>query len=110
MVLVAEILLDDVRHHRRHAAQLGMAESVAGAGVGQELALGVAHALGDHDGAIAEGLDGVFHFLQELFLPERHLGEQDHVRRIALGARRETAGGRNPAGVAAHDFQDEDPG
>ena len=38
----------------RHAAELRVAEGILGAGVGQELAVGVVHAFGDHDHAVAD--------------------------------------------------------
>ena len=37
----------------RHAAELRVAERVLGAGIGEELAVGVVRAFGDHDHAVA---------------------------------------------------------
>ncbi len=45
---------------------------------------------------------------QELLLVELHLGEQDHDRDALI--RHQRAGGGDPAGVTAHDLDDEDLG
>jgi len=59
VVLVAELVLDELRDHGPDSAELRVAEGVARAGIGEELALGVAHALGDHDGAVAVLFDAL---------------------------------------------------
>src|SRR6185437_6103058 len=59
VVLVAVRGADHAGHDRADAAELGVAEGVGRAGVGQELAVGVAGALGDHDDAIAALLDAL---------------------------------------------------
>ena len=73
----------------------------------QELPLGVAQALGDDDRAVAVGLDALVDAGEELLLVEGDFGEQDHVRGVAVLLRRQSTGGRDPAGVPSHHLQDE---
>ena len=66
MKFVAKSFLRHLSHHRAHASELGMAESVLGARLREEFAVGGAHPLRHHDDAVAEPLDAGFHLGEEL--------------------------------------------
>jgi hypothetical protein len=85
-----------------------VAEGVAGALLGQEAPVRPVAALGDADGAVAVLLDLGLDRGEELLLVELHLREQRDHRDALVGDQR--AGGGDPAGVAAHDLDDEDLG
>ena len=106
--LVAVRLLDHVGHHRRGATQLRMAERIARALLGQELAVGVMATFGNHDGAVAVFLDQLLDSREEFLLVEFNLGEKHHDRDAVIGD--QAAGRRNPACVPAHHFEHEDLG
>ena len=99
MVFVAVRLAHHVGDHRAHSAELRVAEGVLGAGIRQELAVGVVGAFGDHDHAIAVVSHAVLDARQEALLVEGDLGEQDDVWRLARAFAREPARGGDPAGV-----------
>ncbi len=107
VVLVLELVLDQGGQQRRQAAELGVAEGVAAAGLGHEAAIRQVQALAGHDGAVAVFLHRFVDPGQERGLVEGDLGKQDDLRRLAVLFRRQAAGRRDPAGVAPHHFQDE---
>ena len=107
MELEAQPVAYQLRQHRRHAAQLGVAESVFAAGVGEKSAVRIAHAFGNHDHAVADAFDGGLGLGQESRFVERHFRQQDDVRRVVATLLRQAAGGGDPAGVAAHGLEDE---
>ncbi len=97
-----------VRDHRRHAAQLRVAEGILGAGIGEELAVGVVHAFGDHDHAVADVGDALsFTFARNFSLSNAISGNRMMCGACVGAFAREPAGGDDPAGMAAHDFHDE---
>ena len=75
MELVAEGRAASFARPPAHAAELGMAERVLGAGLGQEFAVGVAHALGDHDHAVAVFSTAGFDLREEVLLVEGNFRE-----------------------------------
>ena len=77
VVLVAQAFADDVGHHRGHATQLGVAEGVLEPLLGQESAVRVLGALGDHHGAVADVLHQGLDLGQEPLAVELDLREQD---------------------------------
>ena len=83
VVLELELVFDEVREHGRHAAELGVSEGIAQAGVRQELAVGGLHALGYADHAAAVLLDRRVDAGEELVLLEGDLREQQDMRRLA---------------------------
>ena len=89
------------------AAELRVAEGIARAGVGEELAVGIAHALGHHDGAVAVLVHALLDPREEPFLVEGDLREQDDVRGVAGLLGGEAAGRRDPARVPAHHLEHE---
>ena len=107
MVLVAQPRLYQVGDHRGATTQLGMAEGVPGAGVGEKPAIRPFHSLGNHDRAIAVPLDRLFDARQERLLVEGNLGKQNDLRRLVMGTPGEPAGGGDPARVTPHHFHHE---
>src|SRR5690606_388998 len=107
VVLVAELFANQVGDGRGNPAELGMAEGILEAGFGEEFAFLVLDALGNPDHAVTVGLDALVDASQEGGLVKFDLGEQQDVRRFALGFAGQTAGGGDPAGVTAHDLEDE---
>ena len=87
-----------------------MAERVAGAGLGEELAVLVLRTFADHDDAVFVFLDALTDPLEERAFVERDLREQDDVRRLARAVAGQSAGRGDPAGMPSHDFEDEDLG
>ena len=110
VVLETEVVADHVGHDRRHAAQLGVAEGIPRSGFRQELAILVGCALADHDDAVVVLLHTLAHPLEKRALVEGNLGEQDDVRRIARFLARQAARRCDPAGMPAHDLENEDLG
>ncbi len=106
--LVARGILDHVGDHRRRPTELGVAEGVPGPLLGQEFSIRPVATLGHADGAVAELLDLGLDRRQELLLIELHLREQRQDRNALI--RDQGAGGGDPAGVTAHDLDDEDLG
>ena len=90
-------------------AQLSMAETVGGTGLGlgDELTVGVMHALAHSDDAVAFLTVNTLHRLHELFHVKIRLRQVDEVGRAA-GKSGERGAGSEPAGMAAHDLYDAD--
>src|SRR5690348_1327382 len=84
-----------------------MAKGISGAGLRQELAIRIRSTLRDHYDAVTERRDRLLHALQEAVLVEGDLGKQDDVRWLAGFAAGEARRGRDPAGMPAHDLEDE---
>ena len=84
-----------------------MTEGILGAGIGQELAVGVVHAFGHHDHAVANSVTHCLTLREEMLLVEGDLGEQDDVRRLGRALARQTARGGDPARMAAHHLHHE---
>src|SRR5690606_37043803 len=59
MKFVAQVLADHVRNHRGDAAELRMAERIAGAGFGQETAVRVSSTFAEDDDTVAVALDAL---------------------------------------------------
>ncbi len=110
VVLVAEFRLDQRRHHRRDPAELGVTEGVGAALVGEEGAVGMAHALGDHHHTVAVALHRVMYPRQEGLAVEGHFRQQDDVGRVALFLAGQPRGRGDPARVPAHGLEHEDLG
>src|SRR6202521_6144675 len=89
VILVAMRLAHHVGDQRGYPAQLRMSEGVAGAGVGEELAVRIRGSLGDHDYAVTVVADALAHAIEEFLLLERHFRKQDDVGRFAGAAARE---------------------
>src|SRR5690606_11711799 len=106
-IFVAEFVLDQGRQGGGHAAELIVAEGGGVGGRGHQGAVLVLGAFGGDDHAVAIFLHSGVHLLEELFLREGDFGEQNDMGGIARPSRREPAGGGDPAGVAAHHFEDE---
>ena len=95
--LGAGALLDHVGKQGRKAAQLGMAETVGGRGLGlrDEGAVGIVDALGHSYHAVALLLVDALHIGKELVHVEVHLGQVDEVGACAVSGGQ--SGGAQPA-------------
>ena len=111
VVLVAELFADQVGDHRGDATQLGMTEGIFQTLVGEELAGLVVHAFGDHDGAVAVFPDLALDLGAGTCASLKATsGNRMMTGRSQSSVAAMTAGGGDPAGVTAHDFQYEDLG
>ncbi len=90
-------------------AQLGMAKTVGGGGLGlgDEGAVGVVNALGDSYHAVSIRLIDPIHVIEELLHVEVHLGEIHQVGARAVNAG-QGRGASQPAGVTAHNLDNAD--
>ena len=104
---VPELVANQLCQHWCDAAELRVAEGIRCPCIGEETTVRVASAFGDHDYAVADTFDHGFRFHEKRFCLERYFREQDDVRRIVGLVLGQTAGGGDPAGVSAHDFQNE---
>jgi len=88
-------------------AQLGVAEAVVavGLGFGDEVAVLVVDAFGNHHEALAGGVVNLLHVGQEVVHVEINLGEVDEVGTCASVGGQGGSGGQ-PAGVTAHHLDD----
>ena len=73
--LVTQCFFYHVGNDRCYATQLGMAECVAGALLGEEATVGVTRTLRDHDRAVSVGIDLLLDRGDELVVIEIYLGK-----------------------------------
>src|SRR4029078_12768194 len=97
--LVSERGFDELGDQRADAAELGVAERVAGAGFGEELAFGILQTFGNDDSAMADAWHGLLHARKEPGFVKRHFREQDDVRRIVGALAGKACGRGDPAGM-----------
>ena len=107
--LGAGLFLDHGGQESRQTAQLGMAETVGGRGLGlgDKSAVGVVDTLGNGHHAVALFLIDAIHIGQELLHVEVHLGEVHQIGASAVGGS-QSGSASQPAGVTAHDLHDAD--
>jgi len=101
MGLVAENIVDHVGNDRGGAAEVGMAERVLGAGVGEEFAVRAPDTLGYDHRTISVCFHLGLDHRQKFVGLERHLREQDDQWDVVLLIRGQRSGGGDPAGMAA---------
>ena len=110
VILELEAVLDHGGNDRSNATKLGVPECVAQSLVRQELAFHVLDPFGyDHRAvsiAFHQGIDAG----KELCPVETDLGKQNHDRQVTRFFGGETARRGDPAGMPAHDLEDEDLG
>jgi hypothetical protein len=83
VILVAQLVLDQLRDDLADAAQLRMPEGILGAGLGDQLAVGIGQTFGNGDRAVAVLFDALIDASQETLGIERNLREEQDVRRLA---------------------------
>src|SRR5690606_24994942 len=90
------------------AAELGVAEGVGGLSGRDVVAIGINQTFADDDEAVFLALEDALHVGDELLGGEGDFGQEDDVRRVVrmVAALGEGGAGGDPAGVAAHDFED----
>ena len=102
-----EIGFDEALQVFGGATELSVTERVGGFSGGDIVAIGVHEAFADHDVAELLALERALHVGDELLRGEGHLGEENDVGRIVrvVAAFGERGASSDPAGVAAHDFE-----